>query len=100
MSLEERAVALGCAVSIDFDYFSRHSGGGGGIGWLPFMGGWGSGESAEGAADDVDSSSTEPPVGGGPAAPFDTSDTSPFLSDDDDDGGGDSSPWDWLGDDD
>ncbi|KAI9137102.1 Scramblase-domain-containing protein [Paraphysoderma sedebokerense] len=26
MTLDERAVALACAVSIDFDYFSRHSG--------------------------------------------------------------------------
>lgn len=28
LSLEEKAVVLGCAVSIDFDFFSRHSGGG------------------------------------------------------------------------
>lgn len=43
MTLDERAVALGCAISIDFDYFSRHSGGGGLLGWLPFgiFGGFG-----------------------------------------------------------
>ena len=29
LSLEEKAVVLACAISIDFDYFSRHSGGGG-----------------------------------------------------------------------
>ncbi|KAK9462785.1 Scramblase [Lipomyces oligophaga] len=31
MSLDQRAVMLGCAVSIDFDYFSRHSRPGGGF---------------------------------------------------------------------
>jgi len=29
LSLDERAVILAAAVSIDFDYFSRHSGNGG-----------------------------------------------------------------------
>lgn len=29
LSLDERAVILAAAVSIDFDYFSRHSGHGG-----------------------------------------------------------------------
>ncbi|KJE91809.1 scramblase [Capsaspora owczarzaki ATCC 30864] len=29
---DERAVSLACAVSIDFDFFSRHSGGGSGLG--------------------------------------------------------------------
>ncbi len=38
LSMEERAVALACAISIDFDYFSRHSGGGGLCEWLPFYG--------------------------------------------------------------
>ena len=28
LSVEEKAVVLACAISIDFDYFSRHSGGG------------------------------------------------------------------------
>ncbi|CEP07820.1 hypothetical protein [Parasitella parasitica] len=35
MTLDERAVTLACAVSIDFDYFSRHSTHGGG-GFMPF----------------------------------------------------------------
>lgn len=42
MSLDQRAVMLATAVSIDFDYFSRHSGAGG-TGfmplWIPGMGG-------------------------------------------------------------
>ena len=44
MTLDERAVTLACAISIDFDYFSRHSSHGGG-GFMPFpmfgMGGGG-----------------------------------------------------------
>ncbi|CDO72866.1 hypothetical protein BN946_scf185002.g51 [Trametes cinnabarina] len=31
LSIEERALVLATAINIDFDYFSRHSGGGGGI---------------------------------------------------------------------
>ncbi|KAH7135226.1 Scramblase-domain-containing protein [Dendryphion nanum] len=47
MTLDQRAVMLATAVSIDFDYFSRHSGAGGGLWpmWIP----WGGG-AAEGAA--------------------------------------------------
>lgn len=50
LTLDERAVMLATAVSIDFDYFSRHSGVGNGVGgflplWLPGMGG-----AAEGGA--------------------------------------------------
>lgn len=43
LSLDERAVALAAAVTIDFDYFSRHSGAGGGglFFFMPFFGGWG-----------------------------------------------------------
>ncbi|KAF8468159.1 Scramblase-domain-containing protein [Kalaharituber pfeilii] len=37
MTLDERAVMLATAVTIDFDYFSRHSGHGG-IGFFPFFG--------------------------------------------------------------
>lgn len=36
LSLDERAVSLAAAVTIDFDFFSRHSGSGGG-GFLPFF---------------------------------------------------------------
>jgi hypothetical protein len=36
LSINERVLTLATAVSIDFDYFSRHSSGGGVIGWLPF----------------------------------------------------------------
>ena len=51
MTLDQRAVMLASAVSIDFDYFSRHSSSGGGMGlmplWFPGMGG---GAAAEGGA--------------------------------------------------
>ena len=51
MTLDQRAVMLATAVSIDFDYFSRHSGHGVGMGlplpiWIP----GGGGAAAEGAA--------------------------------------------------
>ena len=55
MTLDQRAVMLATAVSIDFDYFSRHSGSAGGMGWMPlwFPGAGGeaaaTGEAAEGA---------------------------------------------------
>lgn len=43
MTLDQRAVMLASAVSIDFDYFSRHSSSSGGMGfmplWFPGMGG-------------------------------------------------------------
>ena len=38
MTLDERAVMLATAVTIDFDYFSRHSRHGGGMGYFPFFG--------------------------------------------------------------
>lgn len=55
MTLDQRAVMLATAVSVDFDYFSRHSGNHGGIMpgfwplWLP-GGGGAAAEGAEGAA--------------------------------------------------
>ncbi|KAL8894647.1 MAG: hypothetical protein Q9192_004159 [Flavoplaca navasiana] len=55
MTLDQRAVMLATAVSIDIDYFSRHSGSAGGMGWMPlwFPGAGGeataTGEAAEGA---------------------------------------------------
>ncbi len=52
MTLDERAVMLATAVSVDFDYFSRHSGSGMGGGfmplWFPGMGG-GAAEAGAGA---------------------------------------------------
>ena len=48
MTLDQRAVMLATAVTVDFDYFSRHSRQGGGM-WLPLWMG-GSGEAAGGAA--------------------------------------------------
>lgn len=49
MTLDQRAVMLATAVSIDFDYFSRHSGSGGMMPlWMPVW--WGGGEAAGGAA--------------------------------------------------
>jgi hypothetical protein len=52
MTLDQRAVMLATAVSVDFDYFSRHSSGGGFMGmwplWMPWGGG--AGEAAGGVA--------------------------------------------------
>ncbi|KAF1363466.1 Scramblase-domain-containing protein [Lizonia empirigonia] len=49
MTLDQRAVMLATAVTIDFDYFSRHSGSGGMMWpmWMPWVGG---GSEAGGAA--------------------------------------------------
>lgn len=53
MTLDQRAVMLATAVSVDFDYFSRHSGSGG-FGfmplWIPGMGGEAAGGAAAGEA--------------------------------------------------
>ncbi|KAL8740240.1 MAG: hypothetical protein Q9190_007035 [Brigantiaea leucoxantha] len=49
MTLDQRAVMLATAVSVDFDYFSRHSGSSGGMGMWPMWIPWGGG-AAEGAA--------------------------------------------------
>ncbi|KAF1968759.1 Scramblase-domain-containing protein [Bimuria novae-zelandiae CBS 107.79] len=49
MTLDQRAVMLATAVSVDFDYFSRHSGSGGlWPMWIPWFGG--GGEAAGGVA--------------------------------------------------
>jgi len=42
LTLKERALILAIAVNVDFDYFSRHSEGGGGLGFPLFWGSWGS----------------------------------------------------------
>ncbi|KAK3813631.1 MAG: Scramblase-domain-containing protein [Linnemannia gamsii] len=42
LTLDQRAIMLACAVSIDFDYFSRHSGNGGIMPFPMMMGGGGS----------------------------------------------------------
>ncbi|KIW29254.1 uncharacterized protein PV07_05079 [Cladophialophora immunda] len=47
MTLDQRAVMLATAVTIDYDYFSRHSGG---HGFFPIWLGGGAGEAAGGAA--------------------------------------------------
>jgi hypothetical protein len=49
MTLDQRAVMLATAVSIDFDYFSRHSHAGGG-GFMPIFWPMGGGTAAEGGA--------------------------------------------------
>jgi hypothetical protein len=49
MTLDQRAVMLATAVSIDFDYFSRHSSSGG-MGMWPMWMPWFGGEAAGGAA--------------------------------------------------
>ena len=47
MTLDQRAVMLATAVSVDFDYFSRKSGSGGGMGFWPmWFPGWGGGAAA------------------------------------------------------
>ncbi|KAL8773279.1 MAG: hypothetical protein Q9194_004376 [Teloschistes cf. exilis] len=48
MTLDQRAVMLATAVTIDFDYFSRHSGAGGGMGFWPMWFPMGGGEAAAG----------------------------------------------------
>lgn len=61
LTVDEKAIALACAVSIDFDYFSRHSGQGG-IPipfFFPFFGGGeeladGNASTEEGWFDDID----------------------------------------------
>lgn len=50
MTLDQRAVMLATAVSIDFDYFSRHSGASGGAGWMPLWFPWGGGAAGEAGA--------------------------------------------------
>ena len=49
MTLDQRAVMLATAVTVDFDYFSRHSHGSG-VGFMPFWFWGGGGEAAGGAA--------------------------------------------------
>ncbi|KAG0308536.1 hypothetical protein BGZ97_013353 [Linnemannia gamsii] len=56
LTLDQRAIMLACAVSIDFDYFSRHSGNGG-IMPFPMMMGGGGGPAP------VPSSGSDNPVG-------------------------------------
>ncbi|KAK5112318.1 hypothetical protein LTR85_011590 [Meristemomyces frigidus] len=50
MTLDQRAVMLATAVSIDFDYFSRHSGAGHGGGFMPIFWPMGGGAAEGGAA--------------------------------------------------
>lgn len=50
MTLDQRAVMLATAVTVDFDYFSRHSSQGGGMGFMPIWMFGGGGEAAGGAA--------------------------------------------------
>ena len=50
LTYDERAVALATAMTIDVDYFSRHSGGGVHMPFFPFFGGFGGGGEAEAPA--------------------------------------------------
>lgn len=72
LTLDERAVALATAVSIDFDYFSRHSegmhGGGGMFPWF-YMGGMGGGG---GEAAETPRGTNEPQQGGADDGGFGT----------------------------
>ncbi|KAI8822532.1 Scramblase-domain-containing protein [Fimicolochytrium jonesii] len=45
LSLDVRALLLSCAINIDIDYFSRHSGHGAGFMPIPMFGGYGNSES-------------------------------------------------------
>lgn len=65
LTLDQRAIMLATAVSVDFDYFSRHSGSGGGIMpmWFPW---WGGGAEAGAEAGGVGGAAGE--AGAGEAA--------------------------------
>ncbi|KAF9352120.1 hypothetical protein BGX26_010010 [Mortierella sp. AD094] len=53
LTLDQRAIMLACAVSIDFDYFSRHSGNGGIMPIPMMMGGGGHAPVPSNSSDDV-----------------------------------------------
>ncbi|RCI05288.1 hypothetical protein CU098_009912 [Rhizopus stolonifer] len=86
MTLDERAVTLACAVSIDFDYFSRHSTHGGG-GFMPFpMFGYGGGEREEQVNEEapvMDDNKPNPTASAPPSTPQDSTTEwgDPWLSD-------------------
>ncbi|KAI9721677.1 MAG: hypothetical protein M1828_005045 [Chrysothrix sp. TS-e1954] len=66
MTLDQRAVMLATAVSIDFDYFSRHSAAGGfGGGFMPLWLPWGGAGGAAGEAGAAEEAGTAAGVGGG-----------------------------------
>lgn len=72
LTLDERAVALACAVSIDFDFFSRHSSHGGG-GFMPFpFFGFGGGDEARDDSQQPPADASAPPP---PAPPPSSSNT-------------------------
>jgi len=60
LTLDERAMALATAVTIDIDYFSRHSGSGMGFPMF-FWGGGGGGDLQAGEAAGTGESNDEPP---------------------------------------
>ncbi|KAJ1337093.1 hypothetical protein BSLG_006853 [Batrachochytrium salamandrivorans] len=70
LSLDERAVMMATAISIDIDYFSRHSHSGGG--WMPIpMFGMGGGSSGEGTSSVPASTDAIPSIpGGGGGSPL------------------------------
>lgn len=78
LTLDERAVTLALAFSLDVDYFSRHSSGGGGPGMMPWLffpgSGGGSAEPAPAPGTGQDSSGVQAPpdavggLGANPAA--------------------------------
>jgi hypothetical protein len=101
LSVKERAIALAAAISVDYDFFSQHSSGFGGLP-IPFMlpfpgfGGGGGGEAVPPPVDaipPVGSADQTPPAnegdGGGSGGVWSDDD-----DDDDDDAGGDD---DWGG---
>lgn len=71
MTLDQRAVMLATAVTVDFDYFSRHSGSGG-IGggfiplWIPGFGGSGGGAEETGGPVEVAGTTEDGSLNGGP----------------------------------
>ena len=86
MTLDERAVMMATAVTIDFDYFSRHSGHGGGFGFFPFfpMGGEYTDLSSQTRPDSEDTSMFPPQSPEDHLRPFEGQ-NEPF--------GGDNWPW-------
>ena len=103
---DEKAVILATALSCDIDYFSRHSGSGGVMGYMPFMMGGGSSGDNSNVPAVPDSAGSGPVIIPGvgdfgssapsPSAPSPPSEVipdnteeadSPFLSDDSAEGG-------------
>ncbi|KAI9664195.1 MAG: hypothetical protein M1831_002374 [Alyxoria varia] len=67
MTLDQRAVMLATAISVDFDFFSRHSGPAGGGGFFPLWFPMGGGGGAEAGAAGAEAGAAEAGAGAGAA---------------------------------